>query len=290
MSISFELVHMHLPTIRSYPAVSRAYCLSYLTLELSPPETITIAAEAGYDSVGVRMMPALPGGQAFPLMTDKALLRETERRLADTGLSIFDVEIARIDEHTKVESWLPMLEAAGHLKAKTIIAAGLDPDEARMTNTFAALCDAAEPFGLSINLEFTPWAPMNTAGAAARIVAAADRANGEVLIDTIHVARSNTTLEDLRGIPSERMSYFQICDCPSEPAHSLDDLLFTAREERLLPGEGGADLAGIIGALPDNLMVSVEIPSHRRIAEIGHAAWAKICLDESRRVMDVLDR
>lgn len=265
--------------------MSRAYCLSYLTLELSPPETLTIAAEAGYDSVGVRMMPALAGGQAFPLMHDKALMRETERRLADTGLLVFDVEIARIDEHTNVETWLPMLEAAGRLKAKTVIAAGLDPDEVRMTDTFAALCDAALPYGLSINLEFTPWAPLNNAAAANRVVAAADRANGEVLIDTIHVARSGTTLDDVRAIPADRMSYFQICDCPSEPARSLEDLLFTAREERLLPGEGGADLAGIISALPDDLIVSVEIPNHRRIAEMGHTAWAKTCLDESRRAM-----
>jgi len=270
--------------------VTRSYCLSYLTLEISPPETITIAAGAGYDSVGIRMMPALPGGQAFPLMNDDRLMRETEQRLEDTGLSIFDVEIARIDEHTNVEAWLPMLEAAGQLRAKTVIAAGLDPDEARMADTFASLCEAAEPFGLTINLEFTPWAPSNNAAAATRVVAAADRPNGQILIDTIHVARSNTTLDDLRAIPAERMSYFQICDCPSEPPETLDELLHTAREERLLPGEGSADLAGIIGALPENLIVSVEIPSHRRIAEMGHSAWAKTCLDASRKAMECIDK
>lgn len=267
----------------------RSYCLSYLTLELSPPETISLAADAGYDSVGIRLMPALPGGQAFPLMDDEPLMRETERRLEDTGLTIFDVEIARIDEHTKVEAWLPMLEAAGRLKAKTIIAAGLDPDESRMTDSFSALCDAAAPFGLSINLEFTPWAPLNNAAAATGVVMQADRPNGEILIDTIHVARSSTTLDDLRAIPAGRMSYFQICDCPSEPASTIEELLHTAREERLLPGEGGADLAGIIGALPENLMVSVEIPSHCRIAEMGYAAWAKTCLDASRKAMELYD-
>lgn len=159
--------------------MTRSYCLSYLTLEISPPETITIAAGAGYDSFGNRMMPALPGGRAFPLMDDDRLMRETSRRLEDTGLSIFDVEIARIHEHTNVEAWLPMLEAAGRLRAKTIIAAGLDPDEARMTDTFASLCEAAEPFGLTINLEFTPWAPSNNAAAATRVVTAADRPNGQ---------------------------------------------------------------------------------------------------------------
>ncbi|MFZ2102446.1 MAG: TIM barrel protein, partial [Oricola sp.] len=195
-----------------------------------------------------------------------------------------------IDERTTVEAWLPMLETAGRLKARTIIAAGLDPDEARMTETFAALCETAAPFGLSINLEFTPWAPLNNAAAATRVVVAANQPNGEVLIDTIHVARSATTLDDLRAIPVERMSYFQICDCPADPVETLEDLLYTAREERLLPGEGGADLAGIIGALPGDLLVSVEIPSHRRIAEMGRAAWAKTCLDASRAAMEMFDQ
>ncbi|MCI5077330.1 TIM barrel protein [Oricola sp.] len=269
--------------------MTRSYCLSYMTLELSPPEAIRLAADAGYDSVGIRMMPALPGGQAFPLMDDRRLMRETERCLEETGLSIFDVEIARIGEHSEVEAWLPMLQAAARLRARTVIAAGADPDESRMTDTFAALCEAAAPFGLSVNLEFTPWSPLRNAAAAARVVAAADQPNGEILIDTIHVARSNTTLNDLRAIPTERMSYFQICDCPAEPAKTLEDLLHTAREERLLPGEGGADLAGIIGALPESLTVSVEIPSHRRISLQGHAAWARTCLDASRTAMEGFD-
>ena len=129
----------------------------------------------------------------------------------------------------------------------------------------------------------------NSAAAALRVVTDADQPNGEVLIDTIHVARSATTLDDLRGIPATRMSYLQICDCPASPAESVEDLLFTARQERLLPGEGGADLAGIVGALPADLIVSVEIPSHRRIADMGHAAWAEFCLAESRRAMADFD-
>ncbi|WP_425049831.1 sugar phosphate isomerase/epimerase family protein [Psychromarinibacter sp. S121] len=269
--------------------MNRSYCLSYLTLELSPPETITLAAEAGYDSVGIRLMPALAGGQAFPLWEDPAMLRETERLIAATGVPVFDIEIARIDGQTTVDAWMPMLETAGRLGARTVIAAGLDGDESRMTDTFAALCEAARPHRLSVNLEFTPWAPLNSAAAATRVVAAAGQPNGEVLIDTIHVARSDTSLDDLRAIPADRMSYLQICDCPSEPATSTEELLFTAREERLLPGEGGADLQGIINALPADLIVSVEIPSHRRIAEMGHAAWAKLCLDDSRRAMAAFD-
>lgn len=271
--------------------MTRRFCLSYLTLELSPPETATIAAEAGFDAIGLRMMPALNGGQAFPLMTDRALLTATERRLAETGIALLDVEIARIDGHHGVDDWQAMLDCAARLGAQTVIAAGIDPDETRLTDTFAALCVAAAPLGLTVNLEFTPWTPVRDARSAQRVVMAAGQPNGRILVDTIHAARSGTTLADLRALPHDRLDYFQICDCPATPAATLEALLFTARQERMLPGEGGgADLAGMVAALPPDLAVSVEIPSHRRIAEMGHGAWARTCLEATRHAMAAHDR
>ncbi len=199
--------------------MSRLYSLSYMTLETSPPKMIEFAAEAGYNLAGIRMMPSLPGGQAFPLMSDPAMLRETLMRIDDTGVKVLDVEIARIDGVSGVELWLPMLEASAKVGARTIVVAGDDPDEARMTETYGLLCDAAAPFGLTINLEFTPWTTLNNAATASRIVTEAARPNGEMLIDLIHVARSKTTLADIRAIDPARMSYFQICDAPPGNSH-----------------------------------------------------------------------
>ena len=129
--------------------MGRLYSLSYMTLETSPPKMIEFAAEAGYDLAGIRMMPTLPGGQAFPLMNDPAMLRETLLRIDDTGVKVLDVEIARIDGVSGVELWLPMLEASAKVGARTIVVAGDDPNEARMTETYGLLCDAAAPFGLT---------------------------------------------------------------------------------------------------------------------------------------------
>ena len=269
--------------------MQRTYSLSYLTVEASPPEMVEIAAAAGYDFTGVRLLPAFPGGLAFPLMDDPAMMAETLARIASTGVAVFDVEIARIDGKTSTDHWLPMLEAAGRLGAKTVIAAGDDPDEKRMTDTFAALCEAAAGFGLSVNLEFTPWAALNNTAAALRVVEAARQSNGEVLIDTIHVARSASTLSDVAAIPPSLMTYFQICDAPPGIPESREELIFTARQERLLPGEGGVDIAGIVSALPRELIVSVEVPSRSRIAQLGAVAWARQALETSRALMTELD-
>ena len=182
-----------------------------------------------------------------------------------------------------------MLEIGGRLGARTLIAAGDDPDEARMTDTFAELCRAAAGFGLSVNLEFTPWARVNSLSAATRVVETAAEPNGEILVDTIHVARSHSSIEDIAAIDPCRLSYFQICDAIPGIRFPKEELLLTARQERLLPGEGGADLAAMIDALPRNLIVSVEIPSHRRIAQAGHLSWAKTTLAASRSFMEHCD-
>jgi sugar phosphate isomerase/epimerase len=269
--------------------MKRLFSLSYLTLECGPVETVQHAAAAGYDLAGLRMLPAVEGGRAFPLFADPALLAETIGRSRDSGVGILDVEIARIDGRNSIDDWLPMLEAAGRVGARTVIAAGDDPDRPRMTDTFAALCEAAVPFGLSVNLEFTPWTALANARMAVEIVEASGAVNAEVLIDTIHVARSATTLGDLRAIPRSRMSYFQICDAPAGIPASREELLFTARQERLLPGEGGIDIESQVAALPADLIVSVEIPSHARIAAFGPADWARRTLDVSREAVERYD-
>ncbi len=235
------------------------------------------------------MLPALEGGKAFPLFADPGLLTETITCLRDTGIGILDVEIAKIDGRNAVDDWLPMLEAADRLGAGTVIAAGDDPDRSRMQDTFSALCEAAASFNLCVNLEFTPWTAVCDARMARRIVEQSGASNAQVLIDTIHVARSTTTLADLSAIPASHMSYVQICDAPPGIPTSREELLFTARQERLLPGEGGVDIEGQLAALPADLIVSVEVPSHNRIAQYGAAEWARRTLEASRQTVERFD-
>jgi hypothetical protein len=59
-----------------------SFSLAALTvLELAPPALVDVAAACGYDHVGIRLLPAVPGGIAYPLMEDEASLKETIARL-----------------------------------------------------------------------------------------------------------------------------------------------------------------------------------------------------------------
>jgi acyl-CoA reductase-like NAD-dependent aldehyde dehydrogenase len=94
--------------------------LAHLTaLNVSPPDLVSLAAETGYDHASLRLTAVTPG-DAFPILTDKAMLRETKARIAATGVGVLDVEVARLTPEAEPESFLPMLETAAELGAKKL--------------------------------------------------------------------------------------------------------------------------------------------------------------------------
>ena len=84
-----------------------SFSLAALTaLELAPLGLIDVAAACGYDHVGLRLLPAMPGGVAYPLMEDHAALRETIARLDATGVTVADLEVVAIRPETKIAAFL----------------------------------------------------------------------------------------------------------------------------------------------------------------------------------------
>jgi sugar phosphate isomerase/epimerase len=255
------------------------FSLAHLTLlDLPPAELIAVAARTGYQKVGLRFSASNPGGTAYPLMRDARALADTLARIRDTGVGVFDLEIIRIGAGFRASDYLPFFEVGARLGAKAMLVAGDDADEARLTASFAALCEASAPFGLSADLEFMPWTKVPDARTAMRIVTSAAQPNGGVLVDALHFARSATSLADIAGIPRHRLHYTQICDAPPEIPATAEGLIHTARCERLLPGEGGIDLAGLFKTLPKDLPVSVEIPNENRAPVLGAEEWARQAL------------
>ena len=264
----------------------RLISLAQLTaLPCSPPALVQLAADAGCGACGIRLLPATPGGAAYPLMSDAPMLRETLARMAGTGVRIFDLEIVRIGERFDTRAHLAFFEVGQRLGARAVLVAGDDADEARMAAHFAALCDAAAPYGLSCDLEFMPWTAVKDAASAARIVHAAGRANAGVLVDAIHFARSGSTLAQVAALPRECLHYAQICDAAVPAPNTVEGLIHDARCARLLPGEGGIDLRALFAQLPAQLPVSIEIPHDIRAPAMGYRAWARAAVAATRRVL-----
>lgn len=239
----------------------RLLSLAHLTvLELTPPEVVSVAAESGFRSVNLRLAPVAPGEPQHPMIGSTPMMRETKRRLADTGLVVNDVEIIRLKGDTPIAQFEPLLSAAAELGARYMLVAGDDPDETATAERFAELSALGDRYGVVMGLEFMPWTGVKTIHAARRIVEQAGR--GRIILDSLHLDRSGGTAADIAALPSSMHCYFQLCDGPAERPTDDATLIFQARQARLPPGDGGIDLVSMVAAIPDDMPVSVEVPMH----------------------------
>lgn len=263
--------------------VTHLYSLGHLTvLQLTPPEVVDVAARAGYRYVSLRLTRVTPDEPLYDLAHDRQLMKETKARLHATGLKVLDIELFRMDPTLEPESFIPVLEATAELGARLIIAQLPDPDRARATDRFARLCDLAKPLGIFVNLEFPHWTDTGNLAAAVKVVRAVGKDNAGILVDMLHFARSNSSLEELGKLPREWFRFAHVCDAPKEVPSTMEGIIRTARAERLFPGEGGIDVRGILACLPPNIPYSLEIPRVTLTKAIGPEEVARLALRVTR--------
>jgi sugar phosphate isomerase/epimerase len=213
-------------------------------------ERVAAAADAGFRAISLFPQDYRRARECG--LSDSAM----RRMLDDHGLAIAEID--------PLLSWLPGAGAAGvdeagreflaagegefyaiadALGARSINAALADPGGAELdavAEAFAKLCDRAAAHGLLVTLEFLPWTRIRDVGTAAAVVGRADRANGGVMLDAWHHFRSGAPLA---AIPAPRVFGIQLGDAPARPeANPIDETL----HRRRVPGEGDADLAGLL--------------------------------------------
>jgi sugar phosphate isomerase/epimerase len=239
--------------------MTRLFALAPATvLPATLPEMVSIAAQAGYDAVGLPLNAAGREGQPDFAPLDAALLGETEARLKDEGVTLYDAVGVALRADTDVASYEPLLEAAARLGAAGIMLTVWDADEARRADRYADLCARAAARGLDASVEFLPWSALRTIDDAARLVAATGAANAGIMLDCLHLFRSGGSVAALRPYV-DRIRYAQICDAPALPPLP-GDLMGEARQLRRNAGDGELPLAEIFALLPPDLPVSVEGP------------------------------
>jgi sugar phosphate isomerase/epimerase len=239
----------------------RVVSLAHLTLIDQPPPTLVrVAAEAGYDAVGLRIV-QVTDGPDHSLPPGSPRLRQTVRMLRETGLQVLDVEVARIRPDTDVAAYEGLLDAAAELGARHAVVIVEDPDPGRAADSFAAFCALAAPRRVTAMVEFMVFKAVRTLADATRLLTAAGAANAGVLVDPLHLARSGGTVDDVRRLPARLVPYLQFCDAASAgPAGDLDAAGAEARRTRLLPGDGALPLAGLLAATPPGAALSLEVP------------------------------
>jgi sugar phosphate isomerase/epimerase len=268
-------------------SVKHDYSLAHLTvLSLSPPQVVEVAARTGYRYVSLRLTKVTQSERLYDLAGDKALMRETKARLADTGVAVLDTELFRMDPSTGAEGFAAALDATAELGAGNIIAQVPDPDRKRATERFAKLCELAKPLGIFVNLEFPHWTETGDLSTAARIVRAAGHSNAGILVDTLHFNRSNSSLEELASLPREWFRFAHVCDAAKEVPSTMAGIIRTARDERQFPGEGGIDIKSILACIPRNIPYSLEIPRVSLTKAVGPEEVARLAICVARSYFD----
>jgi len=265
--------------------MTQTYSLAYLTVPGHTPAELTyIAARTGYDCVSYRLVNMGVPGEPDIDPTSRQAVREAKAALAETGLTLLDIELARILVDKDPKDYLRAMEAGAEMGARHLISSawtGRYSDRDFVVERYAEICDLAKPFGLTVDLEFPTFSRLSSLREAADIVHAAGRSNGGILVDTLYFHFSGCSLDDLGALPREWFHFLHLCDAGLPVPVTKEGKIHIAREDRLYVGEGCIDFNAIVDRLPP-LPFAIELPNDRRVAELGAEGHARRCLEAAR--------
>jgi len=259
------------------------YSLAHLTvLGCPPPEMTYIAARAGYDFISIRpILMGLPGEPNYALADNPTMLRQTRKALAETGVKLHDIELARIYDDMHPTKYLPAMEVAAELGGRAVLSSIWTNNREYAIEKFGEVCDLAKPFGLTVDLEYVPIAGVRSLAEAVQVLRAVNRDNAGLMVDTHHFQRAGDQLEALDQLPREWFHFAHLCDAPAEIPAEREELIRIMREGRLYLGEGGIDVAGILSHMPE-MVYSIELPNLEYVREKGYAEHAFRCLETAK--------
>jgi sugar phosphate isomerase/epimerase len=112
---------------------------------------------------------------------------------------------------------------------------------------FGRLCDRAAQNGLWVDLEFMPFWGLPDLATAWAIVAAAQRKNAGIMVDTWHFSKGNPDFALLKSLPGECLVSVQVADAlqAQQGATLFEDTV----RFRKFPGEGELPIAEILAIL-----------------------------------------
>lgn len=144
----------------------------------------------------------------------------------------------------KIDIAKAMLEMCRALGSKVLLvcsstSAHGSGDAGVLARDLRKLATLAVPHGIRIAYEALSWGRhVNEFPQAWDIVAEADRANLGLAIDSFHILATETGVEGLQEIASDKIFLVQLADFMWQEIRSHEERINTARHFRVFPGEG----------------------------------------------------
>jgi len=216
-------------------------------------DALGIAARCGYDALGFRLDKIAP--------SERALL-DSASRAADLGLRILDVEVAFLSPESTPGDHERLMASAAMLGADSVLVISWHDDDSRTVAEFAELCEFGDQYGVMLALEFMPFSGVRDLRSAVAITERVGHPRARVLPDTLHLARSGSSLTELAAVDPRLIGYAQVCDADGQPTDGTPDgLRAEANGGRRLPGDGHLPVEAYLRALPPGIPLSIEAPS-----------------------------
>ncbi|MCV7150186.1 sugar phosphate isomerase/epimerase family protein [Mycolicibacterium pyrenivorans] len=262
--------------------------IEYLSVfGLPPVEFVRLAADlgVGYISTGLTAMPLDSlGYPPFSLRNDAGLRHELRKVMDDTGVRISLGEGFLVIPGADCRDFASDLDVMCELGVPRINTLGLDPDRPRTFDQFASLTELAAERGMRTTLEMMPGSVVGDLEAAVDAVRHVGRPEFQLLVDTMHLARSGAGADDLRALDHGVIGYAQLSDNPV--IDSMEDYLVAATFERMVPGTGILPLADILEALPADVHIGLEVPIRSQAeAGVGPHERLRPCVAAARALL-----
>jgi len=257
------------------------------TFDLPPVAFVGLAADLGcrYIGIGLRAMGYYnPHGYPdWSLKDDPALRREMRASLKDRGVCVSLVEGFAVRPDFDMGALTADLDLVCELGGMRINLVSVDRELSRTFDGFAQVAELADARGIETTTEIGvgPISNLATAMSAKRHVA---RSSFRLLIDTMHFFRHGGTVGEVAQLDSDAIGYVQLCDCPRISGHA--SYMEEALHERMVPGEGELPLLEFLKVVPEQVIVSVEVPQ-RSLAEAGLGPRERVepCVAAGRRLL-----
>jgi sugar phosphate isomerase/epimerase len=113
---------------------------------------------------------------------------------------------------------------------------GAEAPHEEVLDALGRFADRAAAIDLRLHIEVIPTSYIPDLAAGWELVRGVGRDNVGLVLDTFHLGRSGTTVEELSAIPADRIFHVQLCDAPLEPR--VPDYFEEAVTIRDFAGEG----------------------------------------------------
>lgn len=255
-------------------------------MDVGPAELIAIAAEVGCQHVCLFTHVAPEALQLFPCNWDDATVAEVAQRCADTGVSPHSLEYFDVYPEIDLDIYRKGLDVGARLGAKCATTHVRDSDPQRAIDNFARFCDIAGEYGISPAIEFTTLAGPDNIAAAEAIITGANRPNGGIALDTLHLFRSGGSVADVARLKQGLIKSVQISDGPLA-LKNADDYQSETIFERQIPGDGEFPFQELFRCIPAGMVVDVEVPLQSlRARSVSALDRARMAVDGARRVLN----